>query len=138
MSSEPTVVILLDDDSSVYRPGGKLSGQYWIESLDADQVKAIEASVLWHTEGKGDEDMAVHAFLRRDADAGLPLAPSQPERFAAELPNSPLSYEGQILKLRWCVRVRAFLHRGKDVLGERTFQLGEVPPVKMHSSLTWV
>jgi hypothetical protein len=133
MSSEPTVVILLDDDSSVYRPGGKISGQYWIESLDADQVKAVEVSILWYTEGKGDEDMAVHAFWRRNADDALPFDPSRPERFAAELPNSPLSYEGQILKLRWCVRVRAFLHRGKDFVGERMFQLGEVPPSRIHS-----
>ena len=68
MSEEPTVVIRLDGDSRVYRPGETLSGEYWSESLEAGQVKAIEVSVLWHTEGKGDEDMAVHEFWRRDSD----------------------------------------------------------------------
>jgi hypothetical protein len=134
MSSEPTVIIRLDENGPFYRPGEKLSGQYWIQSLPADQLKAIEASVLWYTEGKGDEDMAVHEFWRRDADDGLPIDPTRPERFSTTLPNSPLSYDGQIIKLRWCVRVRAFVYRGKDVVGEKIFQLGDVPPVRTHSS----
>jgi hypothetical protein len=130
MSAEPTVVIRLDADGPAYRPGEALPGEYWIESIEVSQVKAIEVSVLWHTEGKGDEDMAVHEFWRRDADDGLPLDPGRPERFSTTLPNSPLSYEGRIVKLRWCVRVRAFLHRGKELVGEKAFQLGHVPPVR--------
>ena len=135
MSSEPTVVIRLDGDGLVYRPGETFSGQYWIKSLEAGQVKAVEASVLWHTEGKGDEDMAVHEFWRRDADDGRPIDLSQPERFSTMLPNSPLSYEGQIIKLRWYVRVRAFPNRGKEVVGEKVFQLGDVPPIRAKLSL---
>jgi hypothetical protein len=130
MSSEPIVVIRFDGEGSAYRPEDTLSGQYWIKSLDAEQVKAIEVSVLWHTEGKGDEDMAVHEFWRRDADDGIPLDAAQPERFSTTLPNSPLSYQGRIVKLRWCVRVRAFLHRGKELVGEKEFQLGSVPSVR--------
>jgi hypothetical protein len=123
MSAEPTIVIRLDGDGRVYRAGETFSGEYWIESLEASQVKAIEVSVLWYTEGKGDEDMAVHEFARRDADDSRPIDPRRPERFSTTLPNSPLSYEGQLIKLRWCVRVRAFPQRGKEVLGEKAFQL---------------
>jgi hypothetical protein len=129
MSADPAVVIRLDGDGPVYRPGETLLGQYWIKSLGPDQLKAIEVSVLWHTEGKGDEDMAVHEFWRRDADEGLPINAAQPERFSTILPNSPLSYDGRIIKLRWCVRVRAFPQRGKEVVGEKRFQLGSVPPL---------
>ena len=127
MNDEPAVVIRLDGDGRIHRPGETLSGEYWIESLEASQLKAIQVSVLWHTEGKGDEDMAVAEFWRRDAEDGRPLDPARPERFSATLPNSPLSYDGQIVKVRWCVRVRVFLHRGKDVVGEKVFQLGNVP-----------
>jgi hypothetical protein len=127
MSAEPAIVIRLDGDGPVYRPGETLSGQYWIKSLGPDPLKAIEVSVLWHTEGKGDEDMAVHEFWRRDTDEVLPINPAQPERFSTILPDSPLSYEGRIIKLRWCVRVRAFPQRGKEVVGEKRFQLGSVP-----------
>ncbi|MEN6457767.1 MAG: hypothetical protein ABFC63_02455 [Thermoguttaceae bacterium] len=131
MSDEPTVVILLEGESRIHRPGDTLAGEYWIESIDAEQVKAIEASVLWHTEGKGDEDMAVHEFWRRHADQG-PFDSRHPQRFSTVLPNSPLSYDGQIVKLRWCVRVRALLHRGKDIVSEKAFRLGDVPPAKLH------
>jgi hypothetical protein len=127
MNDEPAVIIRLHDDGRVHRPGETLSGEYWIESLDAVQIKAVEASVLWHTEGKGDEDMAVAEFWRRDAADDLPIIPQLPETFRAILPNSPLSYDGRIVKVRWCVRVRVLLHRGKDVVGERAFQLGDVP-----------
>ena len=129
MILEPTVVIRLDGRQPVCRPAETLSGQYWIESLAAGTLKALEVSVLWHSEGKGDEDMAVHEFWRRDADDGPPIEPSRPERFSTTLPNSPLSYEGRIVKLRWCVRVRAFPYRGKELLGEKAFQLGSVPAV---------
>jgi hypothetical protein len=128
--SEPTLVIRLGGDGRFHRPGETLSGEYWVESLDASAVKAVEASVLWHTEGKGDEDMAVAAFWRRDAEDGRPIDTGRPERFSTTLPDSPLSYEGQIVKVRWCVRVRVFLHRGKEVVGEKVFQLGEVPAVR--------
>jgi hypothetical protein len=43
------------------------------------------------------------------------------------LPNSPLSYDGVILRIRWCVRLRAFLTRGKQLVEQRTFRLGNVP-----------
>ena len=131
MRTEPTIIIRLDGNGRVYRPGETLAGDYWIESLAAGQLKAVEVSVLWHTEGKGDEDMAVLEFWRRDADDGREIDPGRPERFSTTLPNSPLSYEGQIVKIRWCVRVRAFLPRGKDVVGQKVFQLGDVPAVRM-------
>jgi hypothetical protein len=128
--SDPTVVIRFDGNGRVYCPQEVLAGEYWLPALPACHVKAIEVSVLWYTEGKGDEDFAVHEFWRRESHAGDAIDPSQPTRFQTTLPHSPLSYEGQIVKLRWCVRVRAFLHRGKEVLGEKNFRLGEVPPPK--------
>ena len=78
-------------------------------------------------DGKGDEDMSVHFFQRiesSDLDGGDFL---QPWRFRTVLPNSPLSYSGLILKISWCVRVRVFLERGKELSLEVPFQLGRVP-----------
>jgi len=136
MSTEPTVIIRLEGNGGVYQPGQLFSGEYWIESLAVDQLKAIEVSVLWYTEGKGDEDMAIHEFWRRDFDDGGGIDPSQPDRFSTTLPNSPLSYEGLIVKIRWCVRMRAFLQRGKEVIGQKIFQLGDVAAVRtsVHSN----
>jgi hypothetical protein len=132
MSLEPAVVIRLEG-SGRYMPGEILAGDFWIESYGDEPVKAIEASVLWHTEGKGDEAMAVHEFWRRDAD-DQPFRPRKPEHFSTRLPNSPLSYDGRIVKVRWCVRVRVFPQRGKELVGEKEFRLGNVPPLKRRES----
>lgn len=127
----PLVRIRLDGNGRVYEPGQVLSGEYGIESVPPDEIKAIEVSVLWHTEGKGDEDMAVHAFWRVSADNGSPIDLHHPGRFSTVLPKSPLSYRGVLVKIRWCVRVRVFLARGREVVGELAFRLGTVPAARV-------
>lgn len=128
--TEPTVSIRLDGNGRVYHPGERLTGKYYLEGVSPDEVKALEVSVLWCSDGKGDSDMAVHHFRRLSSDDEDRADFSQPCSFATLLPNSPLSYEGAILKLRWSVRVRAFLVQGKELFAEQTFRLGDVPPAK--------
>jgi hypothetical protein len=130
--SEPAIIIRCHGDGRPFRPGETLSGDYRLEGVTACQVKHVEVSVLWYTEGKGDEDMAVHEFWRHGPDD---LGACRGHEFATVLPNSPLSYDGQIVKIRWAVRVRAFLHRGRDVRGERGFCLGDVPAAEMPAVL---
>jgi hypothetical protein len=128
--NEPAVVIRFDGNGREYSPGDILSGEYRLESFSLGAIRAVEVSVLWYTEGKGDEDMAVHEFQRLSADDGDWIDPGRPGRFSVALPNSPLSYDGVILKIRWCVRVRVFPRKGKQVVGERAFMLGNVEPVE--------
>jgi hypothetical protein len=110
----------------VYQPGGIFSGQYTIDAANPSDVGAVEVSVLWYSEGKGDEDLAVHEFWRKNAEDGDFIDPRRPERFSTTLPQSPLSYDGRIVKICWCVRVRAFVGR-KEIVAEEPFQLGSVP-----------
>jgi hypothetical protein len=51
-------------------------------------------------------------------------------KFSVALPASPLSYEGILIKLRWCVRVRVFLKSGKNYFAELPFRLGNVPDAR--------
>jgi hypothetical protein len=129
--NDPVVTIRFDGNGQVYRPGEALAGEYLLGSVTPGVVKAIELSVLWYSEGKGDEDLAVHEFWRWSVEDGNLLDPGRPEQFSTTLPASPLSYDGAIMRLRWCVRVRAFLRRGKDVVGQKVFQLGDVPAAKV-------
>jgi hypothetical protein len=122
------VRIQLDGRRGVYQPGETLAGEYRLESLSVAEPSAIEVSVLWYTEGQGDEDLAVHYFERLDRDERPDLDLRRPQRFSVALPPSPLSYEGVIVKIHWCVRVRVFLSRGKELFAEQPFQLGSVPP----------
>jgi hypothetical protein len=127
----PRVTLNLEARPGPYQPGDVLRGQYEVGVLHSSEVKAIELSVLWHTMGQGEEDLAVHYFERLAGEEGDVLDLRAPHSFETTLPNSPLSYDGVIVKICWCVRLRVFLGRGRDVLTERAFRLGGVPPAKM-------
>lgn len=124
--SHAAVALQLDEPRRVYLPGETLAGQYRLEGLTAGRVRAVELSVLWYTEGKGDEDLAVHFFERWRPDRSS-ADEIPPRRFSTALPASPLSYDGLIVKIRWCARLRVEVRGGKPLLAEAPFRLGAVP-----------
>lgn len=128
--SEPHVTLRLAEGRRDYQPGDTLSGEYRLDVVNRSDIRALELSVLWYTEGKGDEDLQVHYFFRQSSDEGDYINPHRPGRFTTKLPASPLSYEGVIVKIRWCVRLRLFLPRGREIVDEQHFRVGQVPPAR--------
>jgi hypothetical protein len=128
--SAPRVRFSLGEHSRIYSPGERLEGLFTLEGTGPRDVRAVELSVLWHTEGKGDEDMSVHFFERIETTTADALELRQPRHFSTQLPNSPLSYSGMILRICWCARARVFLPGGKEVTKEIPFQLGTVPSAR--------
>jgi hypothetical protein len=126
MTSAPLVRIRLDDVGRIYQPGDTLSGDCRLQGAAGEEIRAVELSVLWHTEGKGEEDFAVHYFRRLAAEDDPRTDLAGPHRFSTVLPNSPLSYRGLIVKVHWCVRARFFLGRGQEAVAEVSFRLGQV------------
>src|SRR5262249_31462467 len=93
------VTVKFDQGKRVYQPGELLSGGFFFSPAEGRELQAVEISVLWFTEGKGDEDMALHHF-QRISFSGDDVASDPPEpRFSTRLPRSPLSYEGVIVKI---------------------------------------
>ena len=126
---EPLLSLCLVGTKRDFAAGDELVCEYQIDAVDPADIQAVEASILWQTEGKGEEDMGVHFFERRlpaDAEDG-DLRPLR--RLRTRLPNSPLSYNGAILRIAWCVRLRLFLRRGRELVVEQPFTLGSVPAV---------
>ena len=130
---EPLIALTLDGASPnshrqrEFAAGETLRMEYQIDAVDPEQIVATEASVLWFTEGKGEPDMGIHFFRRTTRDEHLDRDLRPMQRVDVTLPNSPLTYEGVILKVRWCVRVRLFLTQGREFVEERPFVLGCVP-----------
>ncbi|HUY36358.1 MAG TPA: hypothetical protein VMV69_26710 [Pirellulales bacterium] len=120
----------LDGNRRVYQPGDTLAGEYHVEGLKPDEPCKVELSVVWYTEGLGDEDMAVHFFERFNTAERPQIDLRAPQRFSTVLPPSPLSYLGFIVKIHWCARLRLYLPRGKELFCEVTFQLGSVPAAR--------
>ncbi len=107
-----------------YMPGDELKFHFQLQAIDPSTLTAIETSVVWFTEGKGNEDLGVHFFQRLSGDAVHERDWSQPQHLITTLPESPLSYEGRLLKIRWCIRVRVYLADGTDLVSQEPFYLG--------------
>ncbi|HEV3025750.1 MAG TPA: hypothetical protein VGX76_24925 [Pirellulales bacterium] len=127
---DPMASLYLDGGRRGYQPGEALSGRYHVAGLKPGEACTVEISVVWYTEGQGDEDLAVHHFERFSTAERREIDLRRPQRFSTTLPASPLSYQGSIVKIRWCVRLRIYLPRGKELFREVPFQLGSVPPAR--------
>jgi hypothetical protein len=124
----PAIRITFDSPGAHYQSGDRLAGRYTVEGTQLWPARAVELSVLWYTAGKGEEDMAVHHFERLVDEPTRPLDLRVPRRFATVLPTSPLTYDGVIVKICWCVRIRVFLSQGQETVTEMPFSFGNVAP----------
>jgi hypothetical protein len=122
----------LDRDARDYQPGAGLKGRFFVENSQLPDLRAAELSVLWYTAGKGEEDLGVHYFERFTAEGGARLDLRVPRRFEVALPVSPLSYDGVLVKICWCARLRLFFSRGHESVAETPFRLGDVQPAQIH------
>lgn len=127
--SQPQVDVMFDHADRRYEAFDRLAVRYEIMGLGAERIQAVEHSVAWYTEGKGEEDLGVH-FFRRITDEDLIPPAATAGAFSTDLPASPLSYEGVIVKVRWCVRVRIFFAGGRDFVSEHVFEMGAIPPAQ--------
>lgn len=131
----PAIRITFDSPSAHYQPGDRLAGRYTVEGTQLGLARAVELSVLWYTSGKGEEDMAVHHFERIVDEPVRPLDLRVPRRFATVMPASPLSYDGVIVKVCWCVRIRVFLSQGQETVTEVPFSFGNVPAAQIEQPI---
>jgi len=126
-TSTPSVAVHFSRVDRRYEPLDRIDARYLIDAAGTP-VQALERSVVWYTEGKGEEDIGVHHFERITDRA---TATATEGSFGCHLPRSPLSYEGLIVKIRWCVRVRLFFAGGRDFISEHVFAVGDVPAAQL-------
>jgi hypothetical protein len=106
-----------------YRAGGTLTAKWRISRVPLDQVQGLEVSVLWHTEGKGDEDLHVHHFHRVVESQIRRVGLADEQSLHCVLPATPLSYHGKLISVRWCIRLRLFLASGREIVAEQPFYM---------------
>lgn len=123
---EPALGLRLTTLQPGLEPGDMLEFEYCIQRISAQMIERLEVSVAWYTEGKGSEDMGVHFFESHPRTELAKSALSQPRRIELKLPTTPLSFEGKLFKIRWCIRLRLFLADGREKNAEQRFYLGSV------------
>lgn len=114
-------------EDGVYQAGGELTASWRVRRISVDDISSVEVSVLWHTEGKGDEDLHVHHFHRLSQEQVRSIGEAERQSLRCRLPASPLSYHGHLIHLRWCLRLRLFLTDGREILAEQPFHLVSPP-----------
>ncbi len=136
----PRISVTFNHENNQYGGGDQLRAHYIVEGIESQSISAVERSVVWYTEGKGEEDLGVIFFERIQLDKrkdGAQMPPTSLSTdhltgaLATDLPLSPLSYEGIIVKIRWCVRIRIFFRSGRDFVSEYIFFLGSVPVARL-------
>ncbi|WP_437783784.1 hypothetical protein [Sorangium sp. So ce1097] len=87
-----------------YEAGEELAGVVRLTPLPGRALPRVELSVLWQTEGKGSTDTGIaHAEV---LTKGQQEPPAEGFPFRARLPLLPRSYRGDLIEIRWLVRVR--------------------------------
>ena len=120
----PVVRLRICNSKSAYQPGDVLECECSVSAPEEMKLQAVETSVIWLTEGKGEEDLGVHFFDRRNKDDVRDGDLGTMYRFKTQLPNSPLTYDGKMIKIHWVVRACVFYERGKELRFDQPFCLG--------------
>ena len=121
--AQPAVSVSLCREDGIYEGGETLTATWRVSRVTIDRLQAVELSVLWHTEGKGDEDLHVHHFDRLDEHHLRRLGLADQQSSQCELPVTPLSYHGRLISVRWCIRLRLFMSDGREIVTEQPFHL---------------
>mgnify|MGYP001828220475 CR=1 FL=1 len=115
--------VTLCREDGTYEGGRELTATWRVSRVKMDSVTAIEISVLWYTEGKGDTDLHVHHFERLESDQIRRSGLADAQSLSCLLPATPLSYHGRLIRLHWCVRMRLFLSDGREIVTDQPFYL---------------
>lgn len=121
MRGEPEVRVEIAGDR--FHPGDEVGGAFVLPGGPPADCESVELSVLWHTSGKGTEDLAVVHYQGWTAADGTLAALPNPGTFAVRLPNTPWSYDGTLVKIHWVARVRVRFGRSGEVVAEVPFVL---------------
>ncbi len=120
--------ITIELDRDVYDAGEFLTGRYRLDPRCASSECHVDILVSWQSMGKGETDRGVQHRESRTVPDGE-TTDSAGGEFSILLPASPVTYNGVLIKIAWCMEIR--VHAGRDFQGETTapFQLGHVGPV---------
>ena len=55
----PRISVTFNHENNQYGGGDQLRAHYIVEGIESHSVSAVERSVVWYTEGKGEEDLGV-------------------------------------------------------------------------------
>lgn len=96
----------LNQDPATLVPGQRIEGKFSWNLQKPPQTAFVR--LFWYTEGRGDQDVGIVA----EHDVHTPSA-SHSATFQFDLPDSPCSFNGQLISLKWAIEL--VINKGKEV-----------------------
>ncbi|MFP4070404.1 MAG: hypothetical protein ACLFVC_09525 [Opitutales bacterium] len=92
--------LYIDLPRTTYRPGATLSGEIlWALKQSPE---SLHLSLGWWTEGRGTKDAKIE--VEREWST---REPAGREAFEFQLPETPYSFDGQLISLKWALELRS-------------------------------
>lgn len=123
---EPALGLRLHTLQPRLEPLELLEFEYSVRRVDFAHVDRLEVSVVWQTDGKGTQDFGVHYFESLNGSELSEAFDDGPRLVATTLPSSPLSFDGELLSIKWCVRLRLYMDDNREIAAEQPFCLGHL------------
>ena len=103
-------------DIPAYKPYSEVIGVLNIDVRDTMRVKSIDIELMWETEGKGDRNRGV---VDRDTIFLEELSPEDPVKhpFQFNLPDTPWSYQCELIRIVWKLKITVDVDSGISVFG---------------------
>jgi hypothetical protein len=117
-----TPTILLEVINTDLQPGDEVAGAFAIPEGLPTHTESVEFSILWHTSGKGTEDLNVLFYREWKKNKSLDDLPS-PYTFTVRLPQTPWSYDGELIKIHWLARVRLRYGKNEEAVKDVPFMV---------------
>lgn len=95
----PQGTIALENASNAFRPYDEIRGT--VSWRLASTPKSLELRLFWFTTGRGTQEAGVVEVQ------SLPATPSGAQHFSFILPDSPISFSGQLIRLTWALELVA-------------------------------
>jgi hypothetical protein len=130
---DEAVTLWIDGEQSVFRPGDTLTGGFALRPEEDDPVRTAELSVLWYTREPGTVDRGVCHFEEFTVVDGDHQSLYRDRSFRTQLPDGPFSYDGEVVKVHWAVRLRLRYVNGEEVVQEVPVRLGTAGPSQTQS-----
>ncbi len=107
--------IVLTPDKNTWYPTETLSGYVTLSEDMMKSGKSCDMFVFWTVDSIGTPDVGVVYRSR------LNIKTMNTHHFSVRLPALPLSYQGELFRIRWMVRLRLFKRGAEDILVDREF-----------------
>jgi|GEM_PF-3383050 hypothetical protein len=114
-----TAEIVFAPDKNTWHSTETLSGYVTFSEEAMKSGRSCDMFVFWTVDSIGTPDVGV---VYR---GGLNIKTINTHHFSVRLPALPLSYSGELFRIRWMVRLRLFKRGAEDVIVDREFVVEE-------------